>query len=487
MLDKLPRDQWTPAAAAHLLNRAGFGGSPSDVDRLHALGLEGAVEQMLQRPPEVRLPEADLTTLRPEGEMMNRAAMERELTPEERQKIIQQRQRQERGQIAGLQNWWLQEMYRTGDRALEKMTLFWHGHFATSLQKVNQAALMWRQNETLREHALGDFRSMLRAISRDPAMIIWLDLRRSAPPVPNENFARELMELFTLGEGHYTEKDIREAARAFTGYRIDRNNGLFEYDMNANDMGKKTFFGKTDHFSGDDIIDIILEQEQCARFLCGKIWRFFVSETPNAEAIDALATVWRRADYRMPDLLRTLFSSKIFHAPNHVGRQIKSPVQWIVQSCRAFELGAVPSSTAIRVMRDLGQVLFLPPNVKGWDGGKTWITTSTLLQRYNDAPTLVGLGGSAREGEGRARRFMEQFGVTPVNAQVDLASLFPQKLRKDLRALITAVCDRAFNGPPSPEEKASFENYVAAHSALTDADLIGLLRLVFATPRFQLC
>lgn len=385
MFEPLEKSAWTPGAAAHLLARAGFGGSPEEVEALHARGVEDAVDSLLEVPEESDLfppPSAsvprDLVEFRKQLQGKS----------EEEKKALQTKARKEdQQQLAELRTWWLNRMRWSPFAAREKAVLFWHGHWATSAEKVKEPFAMWQQNETLRAYALGKFEPMAAGISRDPAMMRYLDLAQSKRESPNENFARELMELFTLGEGHYTEDDIREAARAFTGYRINPTNQRFLLAQRQQDTGVKNFFGLEGQFSGDDIIGFLTADPQCARFLSRKIWTFYAAENPSPELVEALAESYRTSGLDTGRLLRTIFRSREFYSGSVVRKQIKSPVQWLVQSAKELEIG-LPGDAA-GMLRQLGQTLFAPPNVKGWDGGRAWISSSSLLLRYNLAGKII--------------------------------------------------------------------------------------------------
>jgi uncharacterized protein (DUF1800 family) len=392
MLNPLPTSEWTRVAAAHLLNRAGFGGSPAEIDRFHALGHRGAIEQLLAAEEE-----ADLF---PFPEMESLSAKMRELRMEALEGAeLEERKKQERklrNELGiDLRYWWLHRMRETPNSVREKATLFWHGHWATGLRKVNDPFFMHRQNETLRAHALGPFAPLAKEISRDPAMIIYLDLQSNSSKKPNENFAREVMELFTLGEGHYSERDIVEVARAFTGYRVDRDAGGFRFHARQADAGSKTILGVTGAFSGDEAIDIVAAHPRCADFIAGKIWAFYAGMPPAEHLQRTLGEKYRKSGMDTGTFLKTLFASREFFAPDVVRRQIKSPVQWLVQMCKVLEIPLPPPRIVHPLMANLGQVLFDPPNVKGWEGGRAWISSSTLLVRYNAAGTIVRGGGGA--------------------------------------------------------------------------------------------
>jgi len=385
MLEPLDSSVWTPELAAHLLNRAGFGGSPREMAALHQLGLKGAVGALLEAgddsdlfPPPAGLVPRDLTEFR------KRTA---NATPEEKKMLQVQMGRENRELMAELRLWWLSRMRWSPFAAREKATLFWHGHWATSIDKVKEPFAMWQQNETLRAFSLGRFEEMARAISRDPAMMRYLDLTQSKAGKPNENFARELMELFTLGEGHYTEADIQQSARAFTGYRINPKSQQFLFAKRQADAGEKSFFGLTGNFSGDDIIGFLAANPQCPRFLANKLWIFYAGNPPSDELLDALAAEYRRSSLDTGSFLRTVFQSREFYAPQVVRHQIKSPIQWLVQLTRQMEIPLPRDADGL--LRNLGQVPFAPPNVKGWDGGRSWISSATLLARYNAAGTIL--------------------------------------------------------------------------------------------------
>jgi uncharacterized protein (DUF1800 family) len=271
----------------------------------------------------------------------------------------------------------------------EKMCLFWHNHFATSNVKVRSANDMAEQNDLLRTHALGDFKALLAGMARDVAMLLWLDGNANRLRSPNENFAREVMELFTLGVGHYTEKDIQEAARAFTGWHV--RNGAFWFNRLQHDSGVKSVMGKSGPFDGDDILRLCLAHEACPRFLAQKLLREFVMPSPDEASVAALAGCIRAHDFQMAPVLRELLSSRLFYSAAARHSLIKGPVQFILGIYRALKVQPNLKATA-RIIAALGQDLFQPPTVKGWEGGRLWITSATLLQRANFAAALTGSG-----------------------------------------------------------------------------------------------
>lgn len=267
---------------------------------------------------------------------------------------------------------------------LERMTLFWHGHFAC---ECKTGFLAHQYMTTLRRHALGNFRELTLAVARDPAMIRYLDNQQNRKASPNENFARELLELFTIGRGNYTETDVKEAARAFTGWSSNRE-GAFTFRERQHDFGEKTFLERTGDWNGDDIIDVILAQPETARFVVRKLYRYFVHPTVDEQRVETLAQDFRR-DYEIAPLLRRLLLSDWFYAPENVGNKIKSPVDLLVGLMRQLQLTPEGNQGTALVLRTLGQILFRPPNVAGWAGGRAWIDNATLQTRLNLA---MGIG-----------------------------------------------------------------------------------------------
>lgn len=278
---------------------------------------------------------------------------------------------------------WIKHM--AGDNSsplLEKMSLFWHGHFACESKRVDFAA---RQLETIRKNALGNFRDLLVGISKDAAMILYLNNQQNKKKSPNENFARELMELFTIGRGNYTEKDIKEAARAFTGWSVNRLTGEFEFKARQHDEGEKTFMGQTGNFDGEDIIDIILDQKQTAHYLVTKIYRYFVNEKVDKKRVAKLAANFFSSNYDIAKLIQAILESDWFYAAENVGAKIKSPIEFIVGLAKVLDIKFKDTKSVISTQYALGQVLFRPPNVAGWKGGTAWIDNATLMLRMNMA------------------------------------------------------------------------------------------------------
>ncbi|SIN70401.1 Uncharacterized conserved protein, DUF1800 family [Singulisphaera sp. GP187] len=366
-------DPWDLRKVAHLHRRAGFGATRAELLRDVAAGPEASVERLFRPDP---------------------------LSPEAGEAIAGLRQTaRASANLDLLKVCWLNRMLQGPDPLREKLTLFWHGHFATSHKKVESIALMDRQNETLRTHALGDFATLLEAMVADPAMLVWLDGGTSQKNKPNENFAREYLELFTLGAGAYSERDVHEAARAFTGWvRQDSRNGMMETPAFTRepaqfDDGIKSFLGRNGRWGPTDIVRITLEQPQAATFLASKLYRFLVSEsgTPSPELIEPLAEELKRNQFAIGPIVGIILRSRHFYSRAAFRQRIKSPVEWSAGLVRTLEIPrAALNPLALSAACDAqGQELFAPPNVEGWIGGSAWINSGTLLERTNWAADLV--------------------------------------------------------------------------------------------------
>jgi len=279
--------------------------------------------------------------------------------------------------IKSLNLLWMSEMINSEAQLREKMSLFWHGHFASRV--ING---FYQQNllQTIRENALGNFKDLLLAVSKSASMLQFLNNQQNRKQHPNENFAREVMELFTLGRGNYTEDDVKEGARAFTGWGFDAQ-GEFVFRQRQHDDGSKTFLGRTGNFDGDAVIDILLQQKQTARFITQKIYRFFVNENVDAAKVDMLSERFYKNNYDIKKLLEDIFTSDWFYDEKNVGNKIKSPVELLAGIRRLLPMQLQNDMAQLFFQKTLGQVLFYPPNVAGWPGGKSWIDSSTLMIR----------------------------------------------------------------------------------------------------------
>jgi uncharacterized protein (DUF1800 family) len=362
-----------PEDARHLLNRAGFGATPREIAQYAQLTRAQAVDRLLAGT------RTGAATAAPDwvGAPITPPRALRNASQEERREF----QAQEIRRGFELRSWWIGEMLATPSPLTERMTLFWHNHFVSSQQKVRYARLMYAQNVLLRRHATGNFGTLLHAVAKDPAMIVYLDSASNRKGKPNENFAREVMELFTLGEGRYTEHDVREAARAFTGWSLDPETGEFVLRKPQHDDGPKTVLGRTGAFDGDAVLDILLAQPATAEFLVAKLWREFVSLEPDPREVKRIAARFRGAGYDVKPALRELFLARAFWAPENRAALIKSPVDLVVGTMRALDFQVGDPLPLAVVVAGLGQNLFSPPNVKGWPGGEAWINGSTLLAR----------------------------------------------------------------------------------------------------------
>jgi len=327
------------------------------------------------------------------------------------------------------------------------------------------------------------------AVTKDPAMLVWLDQTQSRKEHQNENYAREVMELFTLGEGHYTEKDVTEAARAFTGlvYRPFFQDS--DYRPFIHDRDVKTVLGTTGPLTWVEVLDQIIAQPQSARFITAKLWTFFASENPSPQLVSDLAETFRRSDNQFKPLLRAMFHSEEFYADSVVRSQVKSPVQWLVGSVRMLERDLPPAPVCSNFLANLGQDLFAPPNVKGWDGGISWITTNNLLARYNQAEMLVYGRNQIQLNDGKkGMRFVQnRFNQMHTEAKpVEIARLLAPEQRSNKSALIPALERRLIQGKLKPKQEATLQEYLANRGSLDDHDILETIRLMMSTPEYQL-
>ncbi len=497
---------WTIFEAAHLLNRAGFGGSPAEIKTFHALGREKAVDSLLAPTepldafplPAWSTEEIALADMRARFEQRRTVKQAiRDLSPEEGEKAKRvankKNQMEDRQRALEAQGWWFRRMLKTEAPLREKMTLFWHDHFATSIQKVKQPVLMVRQNELFRQSAFGSFKDLTQAILMDPAMMLYLDTQSSKAGMPNENFAREVLELFTLGEGNYTEQDIRESARALTGYQLNRKTGKVIHNKRQWDSSDKTVFGKTGKHTGKDVIDLIFGKKEVARFMANKLWEFFVYEKPSAAALDSLASSFERANFQTGPLLREIFRSKEFYSEAAIRSQIKSPIQYLIGLLKQLEISNPPAKFPILAEQQLGQVLFMPPNVAGWDWGQAWINTNTLLTRYNLAGFLTKGAGDADQTMVKESSKNPEKGTSNKMTRSwkgpDYEQIAPRPLRENPVDLVDSLIFRFFQSPLPDKARASFIEYATAKQGVifTNKETAELCHLMLSTPYYQLC
>jgi Protein of unknown function (DUF1800) len=404
-LAPISKADWNADRAAHLIERAGFGATPEEIERLAVLTPEQAVAQFVSyesidnsalkpfdesgiwdagmdpfppsRAEAVRLAREQGEGL---GEKMLPPGSPRRLQPIVDKFFYGLYANQIETQRLGL--WWANRMLATPRPLEEKLTLFWHGHFATGENKVRDYRMMLQQNRMLSANASGRLQDLLIGILKDPAMLVYLDNGENVKSHPNENFGRELLELFSMGVGNYTERDVREAARAFTGWTNDVL--TYKFDTAQHDFGEKTFLAQKGPFNGDDIIRIILEQPVTGEFVAAKIYRYFVREDISPAVKAQLGREFKQSGYQIKPLMTRILLSKDFYSPASYATQIKSPAHLVVSTYRKMGLREVPTVPDFgRMTGGLGQSLFDPPNVAGWAGGRTWITPATLLQRGN--------------------------------------------------------------------------------------------------------
>jgi uncharacterized protein (DUF1800 family) len=359
--------------ARHLLGRTIFGAPLDQLQRYSSLTREQAVDSLLETLTTTAVtPLPSWASLTP-----GKIQQQRGKTAESR-KAFQKSIRRWQGELRG---WWTRELISTPSPLTERLVLMWHGHFTSEMTKVRSAPAMLKQNQMFRQLCSGDFRQLLHRVAVDPAMAIYLDTRRSTREKPNENFARELLELYGLGEGNYSETDIQEAARAFTGYRIDHRTGELRRIRRRHDASEKTVLGVTGSLTATEVVDAVLADPACAEWISRRFWIEFVSPTPQATVLKQWAQALQQEDWSLRALLRITLLSDAFWAKENQGSLIKSPVDLVVGTMRSLKIEKAPAGQALRTISRLGQQLFDPPNVAGWPGGHHWIDATTLLGR----------------------------------------------------------------------------------------------------------
>ena len=414
-------EPWNRARAAHLFRRAGLGATRSQLDDAVRIGPAAVIDQLLAAPPEqdsfTSASESLADTLISTGNSERLAA------------------------------WWCLRMLGTPYAGLEKLTLFWHGHFATSAEKVTDPRLMLAQNRLLRRHAAGPFEPFVQEISRDAAMLIYLDSASNRKAHPNENYARELMELFCLGIGAYSEQDVQQIARCFTGWEVF--NRQYRFNPSQHDRGDKSILGRSGPFGGEDAVRVVVAQPAATRFIARKLVKFYACDDdtlPN-EWIQPLADELAVNQFEIGPVVRRIVSSRFFFSPASMGRKIRSPIDFGIGLLRALE-GTTNANRLASDLGELGQYLFYPPNVKGWDGGRAWINSSTLLGRANLVGRLVN-GGETRFAGGDLAKLADRNGASSPDEIVAwleetlLAKPIPGDVRKRLVDLAATTSDRS--------------------------------------------
>ncbi|GMU71054.1 MAG: hypothetical protein AMXMBFR42_05210 [Burkholderiales bacterium] len=487
--------------ARHLLARTGFGPTEAGIRAYALLERDAAIAKVLAtaRTTPVTAPPADLIADAPLRVPRKDAA------PADRKAFMTEQIREG----VELRGWWMGEMLSTDSPLTERMTLFWHNHFVSSQQKVRVARLMYLQNVTFRANALGDFRALLHAASKDAAMLVYLDGVRNRRGAPNENFAREVMELFTLGEGHYSEADVKEAARAFSGWSIDRETGRFVFRRALHDPGIKTVLGATGRFDGDQVLDLLLARPETAEFIVAKLWREFVSPEPDEREVKRIAADFRRSGWRITVALRSLFVSDAFWAPAQRGVLVKSPVELVVGTLVSLDVAPRNATPFALAIAGMGQNLFSPPNVKGWRGGDAWIDTNTLLARKQFVESI------SRYEESRIAMQPAATAAAPLPARLPRAAIAsegipaadgdedPQaRARRIARAIDRAFRDLGFSATrwiaslpgdsPADRRQAAVALLLpippvgSGAEVPKDADALGFVRAVLLDPAYQL-
>jgi len=446
----------------HLYQRAGFGLRPQEWQERQSWPVDRAVTELFAAaaavPPLTLVPFEELA----ETTMAN---------PREAGRLLTQQYALE----------WLDRMADPAESALlERLTLFWHDHFACTTRLGHLAI---QQLNTLRTHALGSFRDLCLAVARDPSMIRYLNNQQNKKDSPNENFARELLELFTIGRGQYTEQDIREAARAFTGWSSTYQ-GEYRFRAKEHDYGEKVFFGQRGRFNGEDIIRIVLDRRETADFLVRKFWDYYVATPPDARILADLSRQYYDSNYHTGQLLRTIFSADWFYAPAVIGAQIKSPVVLVAGMRRNLNLSFGAPEAQLRLLRALGQVLFDPPNVAGWPGGRSWVDNATLLLRLNIGAGLL----TKRELDLRFRDLPELDLISDpktrrLEAEVDLAPLRALLTDADLAADFAALSNYLLH---VPARVSATELAGLIDNTTGDERLRRLLLVLFSIPEYQM-
>ncbi|MBS1717678.1 MAG: DUF1800 domain-containing protein [Armatimonadetes bacterium] len=444
---------------AHLLRRFGLGASEAEVQfYLGGGGINSAVERLLAYDKQDEGFNLDINGIAPVDKKLN---------------------------MPIAIGWWIARLVRTQRPLQERMTLFWHNHFATSAEKVKAPGMMVTQNETLRTNATGNFRALLMQVSQDPAMIFWLDNEYNVKGKANENFAREVMELFTLGIGNYSEQDIQQSARAFTGWTLKRNQAnpgypAFRYNERAHDYGEKTFFGRTGNFGGEDIINMLCDNPRTSQFITQKLWKMMVYPDPSPEVVNHFAGVFRDSGLELKALLRAIMTSDEFYSEKAERAIYKSPVDFVVASARQLGLGGylLEAGNIRRIqpmnqaLKGMGMQLMYPPDVSGWEHGQAWVTTATMVERIAWADRLFG---------GRDQRPLLEIQAydlyredpTPSGVARKLVSIFDAPLPDSKIQQLRQAAEHASGG------RLGVDNANATSQAVA--------RLIFASPEFQLC
>lgn len=487
----LPATQWDKAAIRHLLLRAGWSARREDIDRAATEGLPRTLDRLFPTEAQ-RLEQPKLVARFAE----QAAARQREINQmpagEEKQRANREQQQRSRVALEELAMKWLQFAARPDAAAAAKWTLFLSDVYVVSAEKVRNAAVLFEHFDILSRLGFESAPTLTKAISRSPAMVVYLDLNQSQRRAPNENFARELFELFVLGEGNYTEADIKEAARAFTGYRAQAQQGTgFRFTPQQHDPTAKTIFGETGEFMGDDVIDLAYKQPAAARFLPREMARFYLSDQPlPAEHVGALGEAWKGNGFNLRQLAHRFFGSRLFYAPEFRGNFIKSPVQFYLGVVQDFDVDVAPLPRfTLTPLRQMGQQLFQPPNVRGWVGGRTWINSATLAARRQFVETLFAPlnEGSLNADEQFELAAARSNGLRDITVPDTALQPFVGTGAKDSAARLISSLLGPVRDPGLHENLSAF----IASSAANDAQHLRRVRRAAVTllqsPEYQLC
>ena len=493
-LNPIRAKDWGYDQARHLLGRAGFGGTPTQIATLAKWGPEKSVDHLLnfESVPfdDVKADAFDKDIMRPlnseeKGDIAKARRMGDEDSVTRLRAKRQEAERTDRQQMRSVQHWWLKRMVETPRPLEEKMTLFWHGHFATNYRTIEDSYHMFLQNQTFRKHALGSYAKLMFEIIRDPAMLAYLNNNDSRKDKPNENLAREIMELFSLGVGNYSEKDIKEGARALTGYTYDDDAFVFRRDNH--DTGVKRILGVQGALDGDEFVKAILAQPACAKHMTRKLYRFFALDYPSgrkdldqaaAAVLTSLESTLISNRYEVKPVLRRLFLSQHFYQPAIMTEQIKSPSQLVIGAIRSLNCPARDLGVLNDAMNMMGQNIFFPPSVKGWDGGRSWINTATMFIRQNILCFLLtgrtpnGFDALAKQEPFDPMPLLDQMGLGPTSQPDEIADGI-------LRFAI---------GRSEPHNRAILVDILKRRGGSLTADtLTQVFLLVSAMPEYQLC
>lgn len=473
--------------------RAGFGPAASQLEQLQTLS-QAKLLQALQKASAKSPVAIDATDDYLKGlfKGIQNEVMLQTLDKEERKNL----QQQARQAVKGLNLLWLDEMVQSQAQLTEKMAFFWHGHFASrNLNVFYQQQVL----NVIRQHALGSFRDLLHGVSKSAAMLNFLNAQQNRKGHPNENFAREVMELFTLGRGHYTETDVKEAARAFTGWGANLQ-GEFVFRRFQHDDGTKKVLNNTGSFVGEDVLNILLEQKQTAAFITHKIYRFFVNDAIDKAKVEWLANRFYKSDYNIGALMEDIFTADWFYDEKNIGAKIKSPIELLAGIRRMLPMEIENADAQLLVQRLLGQMLFYPPNVAGWPGGKTWIDSSTLLFRLrlpglisdndelnirpkNDDDQMMGRSDEGSVALGSSKKAVGKIG-RPIKAAVDWDSYVKNFAATPKEKLVDTISNSLLQVQPSFGNNL-IQQY--ADNSSRDAFVKSTTLKVMSTPEYQMC